>query len=200
MSMLEIWDMEEELGNDRRAEDDFVDHDYEMEEDAELDADFKVNINFGVDRNIPVESARADYDNGTGFLGVSTPHSSAGVGGPRVDDDEDESKYGCSDELDSVHGSDIDNGRFNLKNVNDPSWQIKNYVGEHRCLLVMKNSNMPSKWMATHYLQKYVKDLDYSLTSLQQDVMKDFVIKVSLTKCCRARALALDIIYGTHNE
>ncbi|XVF71656.1 hypothetical protein PTKIN_Ptkin12aG0057100 [Pterospermum kingtungense] len=155
-------------GNDQRAEDDFVDHDYEMEEDAELDADFEVNIDFGVDRNIPVEYAGVDYDNGVGFLIVSAPGSSVGAGGPRVDDEEDESEYGGSDELDS----------------------------EHRCLLAMKNSNMTSKLIATHYLQKHVKDPDYSLTSQHQDVMEDFIIEVSLTKCRRARALALDIIYA----
>ena len=47
--------------------------------------------------------------------------------------------------------------------------------------------------MAKDYLQKFVTDPNYFLASLQQDVMTDFVISVSLTKCSRAKKRALEI-------
>ena len=54
--------------------------------------------------------------------------------------------------------------------------------------------------MARHYLQKFITDPNYFLTSLQQDVMTDFVSSVSLTKCNRAKKRALEIIFGNHKE
>ena len=51
-----------------------------------------------------------------------------------------------------------------------------------------------------HYLQKFMNDPNYSLTSLQQDVMTDSVIHVSLTKCFKAKQKALKVVFGKHNE
>ena len=74
------------------------------------------------------------------------------------------------------------------------------YVPEHRCLKDMKNRNMIFKWMARHYLQKFITDPKYSLTSLQQDVMTDVVINVSLTKCSRAKVNALEVVCRNHKK
>ena len=64
----------------------------------------------------------------------------------------------------------------------------------------MKNRNLTSKWMAMHYLQKFITDPNYSLTSLQQDVMTDFVVHASLTKCFKAKQIALEVVFGNHKE
>ena len=59
---------------------------------------------------------------------------------------------------------------------------------------------MTSKWMAMHYLKKFMTDPNYSLTFLQQDVMTDFMIHVSLTKCFKVKQRAHEIVFGKHNE
>ena len=43
-------------------------------------------------------------------------------------------------------------------------------------------------------MQKFATDPNYSLTSLQQYVMTDFVISVSLTKCSGVKKRALKIV------
>ena len=90
--------------------------------------------------------------------------------------------------------------KFNPKHLQDLTWQIKTYISQHMCLKAIKNRNMISNWMARHYLQKFVTDLNYSLTSLQQDVMADFVISASLTKCNGAKKRRLQIVFGNHKE
>ncbi|XVF46934.1 hypothetical protein PTKIN_Ptkin03bG0068200 [Pterospermum kingtungense] len=91
-------------------------------------------------------------------------------------------------------------GKLKLKDQQDPTWQIKTYCSKHTCLKPMTNRNMTSDWIAKHYLQKFVIDPKYSLMSLKEDVMTDFVTKVSLTKCARARRLALEIVNGNYTE
>ncbi|XVF86163.1 hypothetical protein PTKIN_Ptkin18bG0018100 [Pterospermum kingtungense] len=90
--------------------------------------------------------------------------------------------------------------KLNPKNVADSTWQIKTYVPRHNCLKDLKNRNLKSKFMAIHYLYKFIADPKYSITSLQQDVMKDFVTHVSLTKCSKARKLALEVVFGNYKE
>ena len=90
--------------------------------------------------------------------------------------------------------------KFNPKDQFDHTWQIKTFVPDHACLKDLKNRNMTSKWMAVHYLQKFMSDPTYSLTFLQQDVMTDFVIDVSLIKCLKAKQKAHEIVFGKHNE
>ena len=48
--------------------------------------------------------------------------------------------------------------------------------------------------------QKFITDPNYSLTLLQQDVMTDFVVHVSLTKCFKAKQIALEVVFGNHKE
>ena len=54
--------------------------------------------------------------------------------------------------------------------------------------------------MVVHYLQMFITDPNYSLTSLQQDVMTNFVVHVSLIKCFKVKQIALAVVFGTHNE
>ena len=44
--------------------------------------------------------------------------------------------------------------KFNPKDKMS-TWQIKTYVGEHTCLKDMRNRNVTSRWMASHYLHKF---------------------------------------------
>ncbi|XVF67888.1 hypothetical protein PTKIN_Ptkin10aG0158200 [Pterospermum kingtungense] len=89
---------------------------------------------------------------------------------------------------------------MNPKDDNDPTWQIKTLVSNHNCLRDMKNRNITSRWIAKHYLHKFITDPKYSITSLQQDVKIDFLITVSLTKCTKARQMALKIVNGNQKE
>ena len=54
--------------------------------------------------------------------------------------------------------------------------------------------------MVVNYLQKFIFDPNYSLTSLQQNVITDFVIHVSLTKCFKVKQIAHEVVFGNHNE
>ena len=64
----------------------------------------------------------------------------------------------------------------------------------------MRNRNLTSKWIVVHYLQKFIIDPNYSLTFFQQDVMIDFMVHVSLTKCFKAKQRALEVVFGNHKE
>ena len=82
----------------------------------------------------------------------------------------------------------------------DSTWQIKTYVGEHTCLKDVRNRNVTSRWMASHYLRNFSKDQDYSISSSQQDVRIEFNLLVPLRKCCRAKVLALEMVFGNAKE
>ncbi|KAL4377914.1 hypothetical protein GQ457_02G034320 [Hibiscus cannabinus] len=80
----------------------------------------------------------------------------------------------------------------------NPTWQIKSYNGEHKCMMALENKNVTYKWLAKTYLEKYRDDPTYSSRQLKKDVMHDLVYKVSASKCLRARNLALEMVMGSH--
>ncbi|GMJ05160.1 hypothetical protein HRI_004185200 [Hibiscus trionum] len=80
------------------------------------------------------------------------------------------------------------------------TWKIKSLSGEHKCLKEYKNSNMTARFMANQYLDKFHIDLNYSSKSLKQDVFKDYSIYVHLSKCSRAKNLALEKLHGNIKE
>ncbi|GMJ12330.1 hypothetical protein HRI_004902200 [Hibiscus trionum] len=84
---------------------------------------------------------------------------------------------------------------INFKEPNE-TWQIKSLIGEHRCLKEYKNSNMTAKFIANQYLDKFHTDPNYSSKSLKQDVFRDYNISVHLSKCIRAKNLALEKLHG----
>ncbi|KAK8689355.1 hypothetical protein V6N13_088076 [Hibiscus sabdariffa] len=80
------------------------------------------------------------------------------------------------------------------------TWQIKSLVVEHRCLKEYKNPNITSKFMAKQYLDAFNIDPNYSAKSLKQVVFRDYSIYVHLSKCCRAKNLALERLHGNVKE
>ncbi|XP_039039206.1 uncharacterized protein LOC120177009 [Hibiscus syriacus] len=88
--------------------------------------------------------------------------------------------------------------RVDLKDETNTSWQIKSYVGDHNCLMGFKNKNATYKWMSKTYLEKFRANPQYPITALRQNVLEDHVYKVSLSKCLRAKHLALDMVLGSH--
>ncbi|XP_039056791.1 uncharacterized protein LOC120199879 [Hibiscus syriacus] len=87
--------------------------------------------------------------------------------------------------------------RVDRKDETNTSWQIKSYVGDHNCLMGFKK-NATYKWMAKIYLEKFRANPQYPITTLRHDVLEDHVYKVSLSKCLRAKHLALDMVLGSH--
>ncbi|KAK8698631.1 hypothetical protein V6N13_114742 [Hibiscus sabdariffa] len=80
------------------------------------------------------------------------------------------------------------------------TWQIKSLTGEHRCLREYKNSNVTARFMTKQYLDKFFTDPNYSSKSLKQDVFRDYSISVHLSKCTRAKNLALETLHGNIKE
>ncbi|KAK8639495.1 hypothetical protein V6N13_137871 [Hibiscus sabdariffa] len=80
------------------------------------------------------------------------------------------------------------------------TWQIKSLVVEHRCLKEYKNPNITSKFMAKQYLDAFNIDPNYSAKSLKQAVFRDYSIYLHLSKCCRAKNLALERLHGNVKE
>ncbi|KAE8681841.1 hypothetical protein F3Y22_tig00111303pilonHSYRG00061 [Hibiscus syriacus] len=80
------------------------------------------------------------------------------------------------------------------------TWQIKTYESEHTCAKLLKNKNVSYRFIGMKYIQKFMSDMNYSLTSLKQDVMTDYGTVCSLTKCGRAREHALEMIQGKLKE
>ncbi|KAE8668978.1 hypothetical protein F3Y22_tig00112276pilonHSYRG00031 [Hibiscus syriacus] len=52
--------------------------------------------------------------------------------------------------------------------------------------------------MSKTYLEKFRANPQYPITALRQNVLEDHVYKVSLSKCLRAKHLALDMVLGSH--
>ncbi|KAK8585307.1 hypothetical protein V6N13_076181 [Hibiscus sabdariffa] len=88
--------------------------------------------------------------------------------------------------------------RVDPKDRMNPTWHIKSYNGEHKCMMALQNKNVTYKWLAKTYLEKYRDDPTYSSRQLKKDVMHDLVYKVSASKCLRARNLALEMVMGSH--
>ncbi|KAK8655995.1 hypothetical protein V6N13_108557 [Hibiscus sabdariffa] len=78
------------------------------------------------------------------------------------------------------------------------TWQIKSYIGNHTCMMGFKNRNATYKWLAKTYIEKYRVEPKFSTRHLKQDVMSDHLYKVSLSKCLRAKNLALEMVLGSH--
>lgn len=89
---------------------------------------------------------------------------------------------------------------MNLRDDLDSTWQIKIYVRKHTCPKEIKNRNVTSKWTDSHYLHKLANDQGYSITSLQQDVGRDFNLLVPLSKCYKAKLIALEMVLGNAKE
>ncbi|KAL4346752.1 hypothetical protein GQ457_17G007000 [Hibiscus cannabinus] len=88
--------------------------------------------------------------------------------------------------------------RVDPKDRINPTWHIKSYNREHKCMMALQNKNVTYKWLAKTYLEKYRDDPTYSSRQLKKDVMHDLVYKVSASKCLRARNLALEMVMGSH--
>ncbi|KAK8659317.1 hypothetical protein V6N13_029523 [Hibiscus sabdariffa] len=74
--------------------------------------------------------------------------------------------------------------RLNPKDSNDNTWQIKTFVGEHKCNKDTKNRNCTSKWLAREYIEKFIVEPNYSAKSLKQDVMRDHILQVPRPLIC----------------
>ncbi|KAL4302903.1 hypothetical protein GQ457_10G015980 [Hibiscus cannabinus] len=61
-----------------------------------------------------------------------------------------------------------------------------------------KNRNATYKWLAKTYIEKDRAEPKYSTRHLKRDVMSDHLHKVSLSKCLRAKNLALEMVLGSH--
>lgn len=90
--------------------------------------------------------------------------------------------------------------KMSRSDKSDNTWQIKTYNSEHTCSKDIKNRNVTSKWMASHYLHKFVADHKYSITSLQQDVRRDFNLLVHLSKYYRAKQIAQELVLGNAKD
>lgn len=88
--------------------------------------------------------------------------------------------------------------QFDSQNPRDETWQIKTLVDEHTCMRSMKNHHVTSKFMAEWYLKKFQVNPQYSIVSLCDDVLQEFRIEVSLTKCSRAKRRANELIAGNY--
>ncbi|KAK8692044.1 hypothetical protein V6N13_075528 [Hibiscus sabdariffa] len=80
------------------------------------------------------------------------------------------------------------------------TWQVKSLTAEHRCLKEYKNPNITSNFMAKQYLDVFHIDPNYSAKSLKKDVFKDYNISFHLSKCYRAKNLALEMLHGNVKE
>ncbi|KAE8692072.1 hypothetical protein F3Y22_tig00110860pilonHSYRG00042 [Hibiscus syriacus] len=88
-----------------------------------------------------------------------------------------------------------------LFKVNDNKrLQIKTYESEHTCAKLLKNKNVSYRFIGMKYIQKFMSDMNYSLTSLKQDVMTDYGTVCYLTKCGRAREHALEMIQAVGTD
>ncbi|KAK8663441.1 hypothetical protein V6N13_083260 [Hibiscus sabdariffa] len=90
--------------------------------------------------------------------------------------------------------------RLHPKDINETTWQIKTYIGDHSCIRDTKNANCTARWLAKTYIDKWRVDPTYSTGSLQKDVQNDHILQVSLTKCSRAKKIALEMIHGNEDE
>ncbi|KAK8578529.1 hypothetical protein V6N13_100365 [Hibiscus sabdariffa] len=80
------------------------------------------------------------------------------------------------------------------------TWRVKSLSDEHKCLKDHQNSNITSKFIAKQYLDAFHSDPNYSTRSLKQAIFKDFSIHVHLSKCIRAKNLALEKLHGNLKE
>ncbi|KAL4308358.1 hypothetical protein GQ457_01G018380 [Hibiscus cannabinus] len=90
--------------------------------------------------------------------------------------------------------------RLHPKDINETTWQIKTYIGDHSCIRDTKNANCTARWLAKTYIEKWRVDPTYSTGSLQKDVQHDHILQVPLTKCSRAKKIALEMIHGNEDE
>ncbi|KAK8631685.1 hypothetical protein V6N13_028467 [Hibiscus sabdariffa] len=90
--------------------------------------------------------------------------------------------------------------RLHSKDINETTWQIKTYIGDHSCIRDTKNANCTARWLAKAYIYKWRVDPTYSTGSLQKDVQHDNILQVPLTKCSRAKKIALEMIHGNEDE
>ncbi|KAL4335956.1 hypothetical protein GQ457_07G018510 [Hibiscus cannabinus] len=90
--------------------------------------------------------------------------------------------------------------RLHPKDINETTWQIKTYIGDHSCIRDTKNANCTARWLAKTYIDKWRVDPTYSNGSLQKDVQHDHILQVPLTKCSRAKQIALEMIHGNEDE
>ncbi|KAK8618216.1 hypothetical protein V6N13_132217 [Hibiscus sabdariffa] len=88
--------------------------------------------------------------------------------------------------------------RVDPKDKMNMTWQIKSYIGNHTCMMGFKNRNATYKWLAKTYIENNMAKPKYSTRHLKRDVMSDHLYKVSLSKCLRAKNLALEMVLGSH--
>ncbi|KAL4347998.1 hypothetical protein GQ457_17G020520 [Hibiscus cannabinus] len=90
--------------------------------------------------------------------------------------------------------------RLHPKDINETTWQIKTYIGDHSCIRDTKNTNCTTRWLAKTYIDKWRVDPTYSTGYLQKDVQHDHILQVPLTKCSRAKKIALEMIHENEDE
>ncbi|KAK8683970.1 hypothetical protein V6N13_040009 [Hibiscus sabdariffa] len=185
------------------------------------------DIDYEVSKSTSYESGFTDTENESDFEGVgdnvtreeSHKHNWKGSDEIMVDSDPESGHSDSFHSLDEAGSdgphkkplypkfnttTDISNPIFKASPVHfkEPygTWQIKSFTGEHRCLREYKNSNVTASFMAKQYLDKLFTDPNYSSKSLKQDIFRDYSIFVHLSKCTRAKNLALEILHGNIKE
>ncbi|KAF2323858.1 hypothetical protein GH714_001709 [Hevea brasiliensis] len=85
--------------------------------------------------------------------------------------------------------------KLNPKDPTYMSMQIKSRKFEHACGKVFTNFHITSKWLASHYLEIFRHDPDWSIPGIITRV-KAYTLTINPIKAWRARELALKAING----
>ncbi|KAK8674102.1 hypothetical protein V6N13_112400 [Hibiscus sabdariffa] len=64
------------------------------------------------------------------------------------------------------------------KDANDPTFQIRTYKSKHTCCKDYANRNMDYKWLCNKYMHCFLVDPNFSLSSFESLVYKDYVLIV----------------------
>ncbi|KAK8690434.1 hypothetical protein V6N13_073967 [Hibiscus sabdariffa] len=75
--------------------------------------------------------------------------------------------------------------RLHPKDINETTWQIKTYIGDHSCIRDTKIGNCTARWLAKAYIDKWRVDPTYSTGSLQKDVQHDHILQDGFKAGCR---------------
>ncbi|KAF2323861.1 hypothetical protein GH714_001821 [Hevea brasiliensis] len=90
--------------------------------------------------------------------------------------------------------------KLNPKDPTYMSMQIKSRKFEHACGKVFTNFHITSKWLASHYLEIFRHDPDWSIPGIITRVKAYHTLTINPIKAWRARELALKAINGDEAE
>ncbi|XP_059635755.1 uncharacterized protein LOC132277932 [Cornus florida] len=82
----------------------------------------------------------------------------------------------------------------------DKSFQIKTFNDTHNCTGVRHNSQLTYSYLAKHYTEKIMADLNCSLKGFVQIVESEFNVDATKQKVARAKKLALLMIVGDYSK